>query len=163
MSPQLIFAGIILVGAAGTGGWFTYRWVEAELITVRGERDAAISANRQTALRAKSLLEALSASEQVSRHRFQALEQSRKDETLFRSAFEALYEQSKAAKDWAGSIIPDDVRRLRRARAECSTDFNLPCPNSPTGPNPGAADGGQDKQQPPERKPLITERLTALQ
>lgn len=162
MSPTAIAAGIVLAIGFGGGGWFVYRWGEAKLLKAEIAAEAAKRDAVQAALRAKVLSEALTESENVSRKRNAALLQSQKDLTLFQSAFEALYAQSKAAKDWSSTDVPNDVRCVRRKLNPTLPGDNVPCPVSPTGPNAGTGLKRPDERPFIDGKSIGTGRFTTM-
>lgn len=132
MSPLGIAAIAIAIGAAGGGGWFTYRWGEAKILKAEASAKESDRLAVQAALRAKQLSEALSAAEDVAKRRNQALILSQREAIDFRNAYEALYASNQIAKVWGDSPIPLDVRCLRRELDKgLPADSSLQCPPKP--------------------------------
>lgn len=150
MSPTAIAAGIILAIGLGGGGYTVWRWQEAKVLKAQIAAKESERIADQAALRAYRMQESLFASEDISRKRQKKLIQAQEDAKLFQSAFEALYAESKTAKDWGETPIPDSIRCLRRELDKgLPPDSSLQCPVKPTGP-----DGGTTPRRPDER-PII--------
>lgn len=86
------------------------------------------------------------AANKLGKQRNARLEGSLQREASLENELEALRVNNQSSASWLASGVDPAVRSLRRTRAGCSPDPELPCPGSKSSANTSTSDDGQNKQ-----------------
>lgn len=135
-----LYLGAIIAVAAG-GGYLTYRWMEADNLKFKNEKEQADANATNAAKYAKRLDENLVAEQQLSSARAGRLINSENANVALRVALA----NARTSTPWLSLSIPTSVRELRRTDAGCPPNLFMPCPPIAAPTHAGTTANGFDR------------------